>query len=162
MKAGSIQQFELDNFLLQYDFSSEVLLCKSATEHRKLWIKKIEEGGSILDVIGSGDLFFIAFEYGETGGQFLAVNKSDGKTRWFIPGRAYMYRIFGPHIFLIFIDGESRYYFIKSSMEDGGMLWHHPVNMGLESYSIKKDYVTLVYDNGSKEVLDMTSGEEVS
>lgn len=149
----------MNDFLLQYDCSSEILLCRSVSQDRKLWIKKIEDGGIILDVVDSDDRFFIAFEFGETGGQFLAVNKSDGKTLWFIPGRAYMYRIFGDHIFLIFIDGRGDYFFIKSSTKEGGILWHHPVSMELTGYTIRPDYISLEYSDGRKESIDTGTGE---
>lgn len=161
MKAGSIQRFELNGFLLQYDCSGEMLLCRSLPGDRKLWIKKIDEGGIILDVVDSGELFLIAFEYDDTGGQFMAVNKSDGKTEWFIPGRAYMYRVFGGYVFLIFIDGNGDYHFIKSSISDGGMVWHHPVSMELTGYTIRNDYISLVFSDGRKETLDFETGELV-
>jgi hypothetical protein len=161
MKAGNIQRFELNDFLLQYDFTAGVLLCKSISLSKNLWIKKIEEGGIILDVIESDAIFFIAFEYNDTDGIFLAINRSDGKTAWFIPGRAYMYRVFGEFIFLIFIDEEGRYFLIKSSCAEGGIIWHHEVDIGLAEYTIRSDYLLLVYRDGRKEVLDMETGEEI-
>jgi len=161
MKAGSIQRFELNSFLLQYDYSAGVLLCKSHPQGNNLWVKKIDEKGVILDIIDSDDLFFIAFEDDDVGGEFIAVEKTGGKTRWVIPGRAYMYRIYGSFIFLIFVDGDGKYFFIKSSRDDGGLVWHHAVDIGLAEYSIKSDYITLTYCDGRREVLDFETGEEI-
>ena len=161
MKAGSIQRFELNDFLLQYDFAAEVLLCKSIASGKNLWIKKIEDGGIILDVVEGDDFFYIAFEYNDTGGLFLAIKKSDGKTGWSIPGRAFMYRLYCGFIFLIFIDGDGRYFLIKSSGAAGGIIWHHEVGADLAEYTIKRDYVSLVYHDGRKEVLDMDTGAEI-
>ncbi len=161
MKAGSIQRFELNDFLLQYDFTAEVLLCKSISSSKNLWIKKIEEGGIILDVVEGDALFYMAFEYNDTDGLFIAVNKADGKTAWSIPGRAYMYRIYGNFIFLIFIDDEGRYFLIKSSCCAGGIIWHHEVDIDLAEYTIRNDYISLVYMDGRKEVIDMETGGEI-
>ena len=161
MKTGGVQRFELNDFLLQYDFTAGVLLCKSISASKNLWIKKIEEGGIILDVVEGDALFFIAFEYNDTDGLFLAVNRSDGKTEWSIPGRAYMYRTYGEYIFLIFIDEDGRYFLIKSSCNSGGIIWHHEVDMDLAEYTIKKDYISLVYGDGRKEVLDTETGGEI-
>ena len=161
MKAGSIQRFELNDFLLQYDFAAEVLLCKSLASGKNLWIKKIEDGGIILDLVEGDALLYIAFEYNDTDGLFLAVNKSDGKTAWSIPGRAYMYRLFAGFIFLIFIDEEGRYFLIKSSGTAGGIIWHHEVGADLAEYTIRRGYISLVYHDGRKEVLDMDTGAEI-
>lgn len=151
----------MNDFLLQYDFDTGVLLCKSIPGAKNLWIKKIEEGGIILNIVEGDALFFIAFEYSDTDGLFLAVNRSDGKTAWSIPGRAYMYRIFGSFIFLIFIDEEGSYFLIKSSCSEGGIIWHHEVDIDLAEYTIRSDYVSLVYGDGRKEVLDMATGAEI-
>lgn len=151
----------MNDFLLQYDFTASVLLCKSISAGKNLWIKKIEEGGIIPEVIEDDALFFMAFLYNDTDGLFLAINKSDGKTAWSIPGRAYMYRIFGEHIFLIFIDEEGKYFLIKSSCSAGGIIWHHEVDIDLSEYTIRNDYVSLVYSDGRREVLEMNTGNPV-
>jgi len=72
-----------------------------------------------------------------------------------------MYRVFGEFIFLIFIDEQGRYFLIKSTCSSGGIIWHHEVDIDLAEYTIRNDYVSLVYGDGRKEVLDMETGEEI-
>ena len=158
MNKESIQRFELAELLLQYDFLNYTLLCKSSVEGKNLWIRKIGDGGYILDADEDADQVFISMASGEKSGQFIVLNKKDGLTNWFIPGKAYMFRLYLNSVYLIFIDGDDNFFLIKVSSEDGTKLWHHPVNDRLHSYNINNETVTLSYTDGATEVLNSSTG----
>ena len=69
-----------------------------------------------------------------------------------------MFRIFSNFVYLIFVDGDDNFFLIKTDIEDGRKLWHHPVNEGLTSYAINSDTVTLKYIDGNTEVLNSSTG----
>jgi len=158
MKKESIQRFELTELILQYDYSNCNLLCRSLDEGKNLWIRKIEDGGYILDANDDGDKIFISMESDEKSGQFLVLNRRDGLTCWSIPGKAYMFRIYSNSVYLIFVDGEDNFFLIKVSSEDGTKLWHHPVNNGLSAYTINNEVVTLKYIDGTVETISSSNG----
>jgi len=158
MNKESIQRFELTELLLQYDYLTYTLLCKSLDEGKNLWIRKIEDGGYILDVNEDEDKIFISMESDEKSGQFIALNKKDGLTNWFIPGKAYMFRLYLNSVYLIFVDGDDNFFLIKASSNDGTKLWHHPVDDGLTAYTINNEVVVLNYINGSNEILSSSTG----
>jgi len=162
MNKESIQRFELSELLLQYDYLTHTLLCKSSGEGKNLWIRKIEDGGFILDVNEDRDKIFISIESDDKSGQFLVLNKKDGLTNWFIPGKAYMFRIFLDSVYLIFVDGSNHFFLIKAASEDGSKIWHHPVNDGLSAYTINSEIVTLKYIDGNVETLSSFTGESLT
>jgi outer membrane protein assembly factor BamB len=159
MSKDSIRRFELTHLILQYDYQTHTLLCRNIDDGKNLWIRKIGDGGYILDVSEDKDRIFLSIETDEKSGQFLVLNKKDGLTDWFIPGKAFMFRLFINAVYLIFIDGDDNFFLIKTSAEDGSKLWHHPVHDGLSGYTINNDTVTLAYYDGSIEVLNSSSGE---
>lgn len=159
MNKESIQRFELSEHLLQYDYNTHTLLCRSLEEGKNLWIRKIEDGGFILDMNEDSDKIFISIESDEKRGQFLVLNKKDGTTSWFIPGKAYMFRLFLTSVYLIFVDGDNNFFLIKTETEDGTKIWHHPVNEGLSGYTINSEVVNLKYIDGSSETLCSSTGE---
>jgi hypothetical protein len=159
MNKESIQRFELTELLLQYDYMTYTLLCRNKGEGKNLWIRKIEGGGFILDMAEDRDKIFISIESDEKSGQFIVLNKKDGLTNWFIPGKAYMFRIFLNSVYLIFVDGDDNFFLIKAASEDGGKIWHHPVNDGLSAYTINSESVTLKYADGRTSVLSSSTGE---
>jgi outer membrane protein assembly factor BamB len=159
MSKESIRRFELTDLILQYDYIAHTLLCRNIDDGKNLWIRKIEDGGFILDVSEDKYRIFLSIETDEKSGQFLVLNKKDGLTDWFIPGKAFMFRLFLSSVYLIFIDGDDNFFLIRTSAEDGSKLWHHPVHDGLSGYTINNDTVTLAYYDGSIEVLNSGSGE---
>jgi len=159
MNKESIQRFELSDLLLQYDYNTYTLLCRSSGDGKNLWIRKIEDGGFILDMAEDRDKIFISIESDEKSGQFIVLNKKDGLTNWFIPGKSYMFRIFLNSVYIIFVDGDNNFFLIKADSEDGRKFWHHPVNEGLSAYTINKDVVTLKYIDGSTESLNSSTGD---
>jgi len=158
MSKESIQRFELTEHLLQYDYQTFNLLCRKIDEGKNLWIRKIEDGGIILDIDEDSDKIYISIETDGKSGQFLVLNKNDGLTRWFIPGKAYMFRIYSNSVYLIFVDGDDNFFLIKAASEDGSKLWHHSVNEGLAAYAINSNAVTLKYLDGSSEILSSSTG----
>ena len=155
------QIFRMDENLIYFDYSSNVLLCKDIENKRTLWIKKIDDPGIINDVIEDDIRFFVAFESGEKSGVFLVLNKNDGSTLWDIPGRAYMYRIFLDYIYLIFIDDSEQFFLIKAAIQDGSLIWHHNVSQDLCGYIINPSVITLDYLNGHREKIDIETGSLV-
>jgi outer membrane protein assembly factor BamB len=161
MSKDSIRRFELTDLILQYDYQTHTLLCRNIDKGKNLWIRKIGDGGYILDVSDDGDRIYLSIESDEKSGQFLVLNKKDGLTEWSIPGKAYMFRIFLNYVYLIFVDGDDNFFLIKTSSDDGSKIWHHPVHDGLSEYIINNETVTLKYHDGSAEVLNSGSGEVV-
>lgn len=158
MDKNSIQRFELPGHLLQYDFSACMLLCKSPGDGRKLWIKKFDDCGYIIDADEDDKNIYISFGYDDRSGVFVAVDKKNGLTRWSIPGRAFMFRVFSAAVFIIFSDAEGRFFLIKTSSADGSKIWHHQVEDSLHSYTINERTVRLDYYGGGTETLDSRTG----
>ena len=159
MSKDNTQRFELSKLLLQYNLETYALLCKEKDKAKNLWIRKIEDGGFILDIGEDKERIFIAIEYGANSGQFLALKKSDGSIIWFIPGKAYMFRIFLDYVYLIFLDEYNNFFLIKVSAEDGRKIWHYKVNEKLSSYTINERVIELKYFDGNKEIIDSATGE---
>ena len=153
-----MQKFELNEYLIQYDPETFILLCKRKPEGKNIWIRKIEDGGFIAGAVHDEDNFYISIESGDTSGQFIAIKKNDGSTRWIIPGRAYMFQLFRNSIYLIFIDENEHFYLIKAETADGSKEWHYQVDEDLYQYTINKDRITLKYHNGRVDVLNSKSG----
>jgi len=161
MSKDSIRRFELTELVLQYDYLTHIVLCRNSGDGKNLWIRKIEDGGYILDVSEDKDRIYLSIESDEKSGQFLVLSKKNGLTDWFIPGKAFMFRLFLNSVYLIFIDGEDNFFLIKASAGDGSKLWHHPVHDGLSGYTINNESVTLAYYDGTVEILDSGSGEVI-
>lgn len=161
MNKNTVQRFELADLVLQYDFTTYALLCRNAEDGRNLWIRKIEDGGFILEVQEDDAKVYISFESGEKCGQFIALMKADGSTCWFIPGRAFMFRLFMNSIFLIFTDENDDFFLIRVSADTGEKFWYHCVNAGLSLYTINSKEVILEYTDGNVEVLSSSTGLSV-
>ena len=161
MNKDNIQRIELSKLLLQYNMETYTLLCKEKDNNKNLWIRKIEERGFILDAAEDNERIFIAVEYGDNRGQFLSLKKNDGSIIWFIPGKAYMFRIFLNFVYLIFLDEEKNFYLIKVYVESGKKIWHYRINEKLSSYTINGKIIELKYLDGSKEVLESETGEVI-
>lgn len=158
MSKGTLQRFEFNGYLIQYDPGTSILLCKRMPEGKNVWIRKIEDGGFIAGAVHDEDNFYISIESGDTSGQFIAISKTDGSTRWLIPGKSYMFRIFGDSIFLIFIDENEKFFLIKAKTADGSKEWHYQVDEELYQYTINRDRITLKYHDGRTDILNSESG----
>jgi len=155
---GTLQRFEFNGYLIQYDPGTSILLCKRMPEGKNVWIRKIEDGGFIAGAVHDEDNFYISIESGDTSGQFIAISKTDGSTRWIIPGRAYMFQLFRDSIYLIFIDENEKFYLIKAKTDDGSKKWHYKVDEELYQYTISTNRITLKYHDGRIDVLNSESG----
>lgn len=158
MKRNTVQRFELADFLLQYNYETCILLCKNTEDGRNLWIRKIEDGGFILEVLEDDEKIYLNLESGEKSGQFIALGKTDGSMLWYIPGKAFMCRLFLDSVFLIFSDENDDFFLIRVSAVTGDKLWHYRVNNGLALYTINSEKVILKYNDESLEVLDSNTG----
>jgi outer membrane protein assembly factor BamB len=158
MSRGILQRFELNEYLIQYDPDTFILLCRRMPEGKNIWIRKIEDGGFIAGAVHDEDNFYISIESGEMSGQFIAINKTDGSTRWIIPGKAYLFQLFQDSIYLIFVDENEKFYLIKAKTEDGSKEWHYQVDEELFQYTINRDRITLKYQDGRIDILNSKSG----
>lgn len=158
MSKGILQKFDFDEYLIQYDPETFILLCKKNPEGKNLWIRKIEDGGFIAGTIQDENNFYISLESGDTSGQFIAISKTDGSTRWLIPGRSYMFQLYHKSIYLIFIDDNEAFYLIKASTADGSKEWHYRVDEDLYQYTINMNRITLKYRDGRTDILSSESG----
>jgi len=127
-------------------------------EGKNIWIRKIEDGGFIAGAVHDEDNFYISIESGDTSGQFIAINKTDGSTRWIIPGMAYMSQLYRDSIYLIFIDENEQFFLIKAKKADGSKVWHYQVDEELYQYTINRNRITLKYHDGRIDILNSESG----
>jgi len=127
-------------------------------EGKNIWIRKIEDGGFIAGAVHDEDNFYISIESGDTSGQFIAINKTDGSTRWIIPGMAYMSQLYRDSIYLIFIDEDEQFFLIKAKKADGSKVWHYQVDEELYQYTINRNRITLKYHDGRIDILNSESG----
>lgn len=160
MDRSTSQFFTLKDVTLLFDFSRSVLMCKSSSgDDQKLWAKKIPEVMCIDNIIEDDDKYYVACEYSEKDGMFLALAKDDGTTQWYIPGRSHLQVLFEGFLYLIFIDEREHYYFIKVEIQEGRKIWHHEVGIDLNEYSFSKTGIELRYKSGRTEVLSFKTGE---
>ncbi|MDY6967201.1 MAG: hypothetical protein SVR08_00910 [Spirochaetota bacterium] len=149
----------MDGYELRYDRERSILLCSSITNNnRKLWVKKLKEISYISNIIEDEQRYYLACESGEISGQFLVLLKRTGSTKWFIPGKSYLQILFGDYIYLIFIDEEEHYYFLKVNRKSGELKWHHKVDQDLCKYSITKERILLTYFSGKEESISVKTG----
>ena len=153
-----MQRFELSKYLIQYDPGNFILLCRKMPEGKNLWIRKIEDGGFIAGAVHDEDTFYFSIESGDKSGQFIAINRADGSTRWIIPGKAYMFQLYDDSLYLIFVDSNDIFYLIKVKITDGSKVWHYRVYEDLYQYKINKNRITLIYHDGRTDVISSESG----
>jgi len=158
MKKGILQRFELNEYLIQYDPETFSLLCRKMPEGKNIWIRKIEDGGFIAGAVHDEDTFYFSIESGDKSGQFMAVNRADGSTRWIIPGKSYMSQLYDNSLYLIFVDSSDTFYLIKVRATDGSKVWHYRVSEDLYQYKINKNRITLKYHDGKTDIISSESG----
>ncbi len=156
------QIFDVDGRFLAYEADKSILICKDAAHGNNLWVKKLRDITGIYEIIDDDANYYIAAECDEITGQYFAVRKIDGSTLWDIPGRAFFHLVFGPHLYLIFIDDTENYYLIKVEAADGTKLWHYKVNCDLSKYSFSKDRIKLIYESGLVEIISPSNGSLIS
>lgn len=152
-------RFEMKKAILDFNDEKSILFCLTGQhETRKLWAKKLPDVQCISHVKEDNERYYVACEYTNTDGIFLALNKETGNTVWYIPGRALLHIMYKNFPYLIFIDGEEKFHFIKVDPKDGRKIWHHPIDGDLAEYSFYRDKITLRYRSGKKDVLSVEDG----
>lgn len=152
------QRFEMKDHTLHYDTEKSILLCKSNAETKNVWAKKIHDIEGIHTVIEDEERYYLSCEYGERSGYFLAVDRANGSTAWYIPGLSLFNVIFEGYLFLIFIDDEGIYYLLKVDRSSGNKAWYHRINQDLAEYSFRRDRILLSYASGKVEKLSPKTG----
>lgn len=153
--------FQLEKITLSFDPVKSILLCKNENG-KNLWAKKLNDITIINEVEEDPDILFISSEIDNMRGQFLAISKNDGNTKWHIPGRALFQKIFGKFIYLIFIDDENKYYLIKVDKSTGEKIWYFRVDEDLSEYSLRNDRILLKYGSGREEKISTDTGKIIS
>ncbi len=159
--SGTQHFFQLEKITLSYDPEKSILMCKNA-DGKKLWAKKLNDIVVINDIEEDSDTLFISSELDEKSGQFIAISRETGNTKWHIPGRALFQKIFGRFIFLIFIDDENKYYLIKVDRSTGEKIWYFRVDEDLSEYSLRNDRILLKYESGKEEKISTATGKVIS
>ncbi len=160
MEAGIIvQPFEMRETVLVYEPAKSILVCKqNSGDKKKLWVKKLLEGGTVLSAAEDDERYYVALQSGEASGQYMALDRVSGATCWFIPGRAFLQILFDGFLYLIFIDEREHYYLLKVNRGSGGSIWHYSVEGDLCEYSFTKKRVYLLYASGRREAVSLDSG----
>jgi outer membrane protein assembly factor BamB len=152
------QIFEMKSGVLCYDGDKSILLCKVSGGDGGRWVKKINDINRIETIIEDGDRYYLSCQAGEIEGYFLAINKQNGETEWFIPGRSYFQLLYGGRLYAIFADEEKNFYLIKVDQTDGKKIWHHRIDDDLCEYSFRSDRILLTYESGKIEKLSPATG----
>ncbi len=157
------QYFTMNGNELVFDRSKSILTCKSiADESRKLWAKKLEEVLFLEKVIEDTDKYYVACGIGEHSGRFIALDRKTGVTEWFIPGKSFLQLLYEDYLYLIFVDDREAYYLLKVDRSDGASVWHYRVETDLCEYCFKKNSLTLWFQSGRTETMDIRSGRQRS
>lgn len=156
----NVQFFEMEHAVLRFDPGSSVLLCRSnLPDKKKLWIKKLNGLMEISDIIEDNKRYYLACDSGDINGQYIAIQKSTGKTDWFIPGKSFLHLLYRDFLYLIFSDESGQYYLLKVRLTDGKSVWFHPVDRDLTEYVFTGKTVNLKYISGKSESLSIRTGK---
>jgi outer membrane protein assembly factor BamB len=159
--SGTQHFFQLEKISLSYDPEKSILMCKGENG-KNLWAKKLNDIAAISEIEEDPDTLFISSEIDEKRGQFIAISKDGGNTKWHIPGRALFQKIFGIFIYLIFIDDENQYYLIKVDRSTGEKIWYFRVDEDLSEYSFRNDRILLKYESGKEEKISTDTGKVIN
>jgi len=152
------QKFELKNKTLFFDREKLVLLCASSDDGKNIWAKKMPDIADVVQIIEDEKNYYLSCEYAEASGYCLAVDKANGSSLWYIPGRPFFNVVFEGFLYLIFIDEKDFYYLIKVERTDGSKVWFHRIAPDLAEYSFRNDRILLVYASGTEEKLSPQTG----
>ncbi len=156
------QIFEMKSGILCYDSEKSILLCKEPKGEKNRWVKKIDDVKLLGTVLEDPHSFYLPCESGETQGYLLAIDKSDGSTKWFIPGRAYFQIVYDENLFAIFSDERNDFYLLKVDPSDGTKIWHRRVGGDLCEYSFRSDRILLKYSSGKTEKISPVTGAVIT
>lgn len=136
-----------------------ILLCRDTETGKNIWVKKIEDITSVIDITEDDNRYYVAFEKDYSHGEFHALGKQNGKTVWDIPGKCFLQKIFRGFLYMIFIDEKSNFHLLKVDTETGHPIWNHSVDEDLYEYHIKKYSIILRYGSGKIERIDPETGK---
>jgi outer membrane protein assembly factor BamB len=157
----NILSFKMDDSLLRFDLETSILLCQSKVNGKKQWVKKLNDL-NVSDIFEDNKRYYVVCDSGEINGQFLAVNKENGTTSWFIPGKSFLHVLYKGFLFLIFADEINRFYLLKVNIGSGKSAWFHPVDPDLFEYIFSNDAVKLKYFSGKTESLALKTGKIIN
>jgi len=120
---------------------------------RRYGQKKMHEPVAIQNVLFDKRYYYIACKTVDTEGIFLALEKKNGSTAWFIPGSTFLEVLYRGYLYLIFVDENERHFLIKVECNEGNKLWFHQIDSDLYYYHFKEDCIILHYASGKKEML---------
>lgn len=152
-------RFEFVRTILDFNQEKNILICHLKNHPpSKLWVKKLPDVQCIASIKEDEDRYYVACEYSNTDGIFLALNKETGNTVWYIPGRSLLQVVYKRFLYLIFIDEHEEFHFIKVKPHDGRKVWHHRIDNDLQEYVFSQNTLTLLYQSGKKEILSLEDG----
>jgi hypothetical protein len=153
------ESYDLQTATLTWDPDKSIVTCRDKGEvRRKIWIKKIADAGFVTSVIEDGERYYLACESGDSQGTFLCVDRENGETLWYIPGRSFLQVVYEGFLYMIFIDEQGAYFLLKIDRADGSSVWHHRVDMDLCEYRFSTRRIRLFYESGREEILDGATG----
>ena len=148
-----MRTFNCNDTALVFNDEMCAIVCVTQPEGRKLWVKKFTEPVAIQNVLFDDAFYYVACRTGEAEGMFLSLVKSNGFTRWFIPGRTFLEVLYDGFLYLIFVDEQDRFFLIKVNCEDGSKVWHQQIDDDLYYYHFKDEGIILHYASGKKEMI---------
>ncbi|MCX7678596.1 MAG: hypothetical protein N2316_05205 [Spirochaetes bacterium] len=152
-------RFELTSAILDFNEEKCILTCHRKEPFlQKVWIKKLPDVHSVASIKEDNNRYYVACEYTNTDGIYLALNKETGTTLWYIPGRSLLQIIYRSFPYIIFIDENEKFHLIKAHPADGRKLWHHPIDDDLTEYIFTRNTLMLRYRSGKKEILSLNDG----
>ena len=152
------QCFDMELHELRFDSRKAIIICSAIEDGQKQWAKRLADIHSIDSVIEDERCFYLSCESEEIIGQYMALNKIDGSTLWFIPGKAFMSVQHEGFLYLIFSDQDNHFYLLKVEKARGTRVWHYHVSRDLKEYSINQERVLLTYESGKTERLSAKKG----
>lgn len=151
--------FEMSSHALCFDGDKATLLCREKARNKNRWIKKIEGVADIDGALEDTERFYlICTQDDENSGYYLAIDKSSGSTRWYIPGKAYFHVLHGQSLYAIFADANMEFFLLKIDRSNGSKCWHHRVEKDLCEYRFGAERIILIYESGKTETISPLTG----
>jgi len=153
------QIFEMESGILHYDSGKSILLCKEPKGEKNRWVKKISDIDYIDTIVEDLRRYYLSCGSDEVQGYLLSVNKANGSTEWFIPGKAYFQMLYDDYLYVIFADERKNFYLLKVEPSNGTKVWHHRIDEDLCEYSFRQDRILLTFRSGMTEKISPISGD---
>jgi outer membrane protein assembly factor BamB len=150
------QTHELDERVLTFDIIKGLLYCR--TDDALIWVKKINDVSNVLDIQEDQSSYYLSCALDDIEGEMLCIDKKDGNTKWFIPGKPFFQKLFDKYLYTIFMDTAEQHYLLKIDLNDGSTIWHHRIDNDLSEYILATDRIELTYSSGRIEKLAVKTG----